>query len=370
MTKQAIETISVELGERGYPIHIGEGLLGPELANYVGSPRGRQIALFTNPTVATLYADRVLEALAEYDIDVFTMPDGEAYKTLATYNEALDFLMKHRHNRTTCLIALGGGVVGDLTGFVAATFQRGVDFVQIPTTLLAQVDSSVGGKTAVNHERGKNMVGAFYQPRSVVIDIDVLQSLPSREYAAGLAEIIKYGVIYDRAFFEWLETHTGALTARDTSALTHVIRRSCEIKAEVVAIDEREGGLRAILNFGHTFGHAIEKLAGYGNWLHGEAVAAGMVMAAQFSERLNRLPQGDAERISDLISALSLPTTLARNPGGKMGPQAMLEAMGMDKKSVDGRIRFIVANEIGRAELISDYDDTALLETLNLHCVE
>lgn len=369
MTKRAIETISVALGDRGYPIHIGEGLIGADLADFIGAPQGRQIALFTNPTIGSLYADQVLAALAEYDIDVFTMPDGEAHKNLATYNAALDFLMAHRHNRTTCLIALGGGVVGDLTGFVAATFQRGVDFVQIPTTLLAQVDSSVGGKTAVNHERGKNMVGAFYQPKSVVIDIGVLNSLPRREYAAGLAEVVKYGIIYDREFFEWLETHVEDLNRRDVLALTQVIRRSCEIKAEVVAVDEREGGLRAILNFGHTFGHAIENLAGYGNWLHGEAVAVGMVMAAQFSERLNRLPQGNAKRIGDLLNALDLPTALNANTGGEIRPEAMLEAMGMDKKSVDGRIRFIAANEIGEVELISDYEDTALIETLNLHCL-
>ena len=249
----------------------------------VGEFRSRQVAIFTNPTVSSLYLETVLMGLSDLKVDVFTMSDGEAHKNLDTYNDAIDFLMSHRHNRTTCLVALGGGVVGDLTGFVAATFQRGVDFIQIPTTLLAQVDSSVGGKTAVNHPSGKNMIGAFYQPQSVVIDTSVLYSLPEREYAAGLAEVVKYGVIYDADFFAWLETNSAALLARQTDALVDVIRRSCEIKAEIVAQDEREAGLRAILNFGHTFGHAVENLSGYGTWLHGEAVSVGMVMAAQFS---------------------------------------------------------------------------------------
>ncbi len=292
------------------------------------------------------------------------MPDGEAHKNLDTYNDAMDFLMDHRHNRTTCLVALGGGVVGDLTGFVAATFQRGVDFVQIPTTLLAQVDSSVGGKTAVNHASGKNMIGAFYQPQSVVIDISVLRTLPDREYAAGLAEIVKYGVIYDAEFFAWLEANSEAISARETQALIHVIRRSCEIKAEVVAQDEREAGLRAILNFGHTFGHAIENLSGYGTWLHGEAVSVGMVMAAQFSERLNRLPQGGASRIAELLECMDLPVTLT----GDVERQAMLTAMGMDKKTVDGRVRFVVANAIGQVDLVADYSQAALDETLAAFC--
>lgn len=364
MSNSVLQTISVDLGERSYPIHIGDGLLGPRLMQIVGEFRSRQVAIFTNPTVSSLYLETVLMGLTDLKVDVFTMSDGEAHKNLDTYNDAIDFLMSHRHNRTTCLVALGGGVVGDLTGFVAATFQRGVDFIQIPTTLLAQVDSSVGGKTAVNHPSGKNMIGAFYQPQSVVIDTSVLYSLPEREYAAGLAEVVKYGVIYDADFFAWLETNSAALLARQTDALVHVIRRSCEIKAEIVAQDEREAGLRAILNFGHTFGHAVENLSGYGTWLHGEAVSVGMVMAAQFSERLNHLPQDAVGRIADLLVSLGLPVTLS----GDVDAQAMLVAMGMDKKTVDGHLRFIVVDAIGQVGLVSDYDQAALDDTLAAFC--
>lgn len=362
-----MQTVDVELGERSYPIYIGDGLLADTATlSELLQPciRGQQVAVMTNATVAELYAEQVQAALPGYHVDVFVMQDGEQYKNLDTYGAAMDFLMSHRHNRTTCLIALGGGVVGDLTGFVAATFQRGVDFVQIPTTLLAQVDSSVGGKTAVNHPAGKNMIGAFYQPRSVIIDSATLHSLPAREYAAGLAEVVKYGVIADAALFGWLEEHIDTLNVRDAAALAHVIKRSCEIKAQVVAQDEREGGVRAILNFGHTFGHAIENLAGYGKWLHGEAVAVGMVMAARFSEQLQLLPQGQAQRLQSLLSALQLPVALQE----AVDSTAMVQAMGMDKKAMDGKLRFVVSDGYGGATVTDEYDPEALQAVLAEFC--
>ena len=360
-----MDTLTVQLGDRSYPIHIGAGVLNEGLDGLLGDFKGRQVAVVTNPTIAGLYLDTVMSGLADYEVDVFEMPDGEAHKNLDTYAEVMDFLMAKRHNRSTTLIALGGGVVGDLTGFVAATFQRGVDFIQIPTTLLAQVDSSVGGKTAVNHPGGKNMIGAFNQPRAVVIDTDVLKSLPPREYAAGLAEVVKYGVIADAELFAWLEGNVDAILAKDDTAMAHIIKRSCEIKADVVAQDEHEGGIRAILNFGHTFGHAIENLAGYGKWLHGEAVAVGMVMAAQFSEREHRLQQGVAARIENLVSAFNLPIQLDE----PVDPDAMIEAMGMDKKTLDGQIRFILADAMGQVDVVSNYDPKNLRQTLDAFCV-
>lgn len=362
-----MHTVAVELGDRAYPIHIGTGLLTDVTqlqALITPIVRGRQAVIFTNERVNALYGELVQTALAEYAVDVFVMGDGERFKTLETYSAAMDFLMAKRHNRTTCVIALGGGVVGDLTGFVSATFQRGVDFVQIPTTLLAQVDSSVGGKTAVNHPAGKNMIGAFYQPRSVIIDSDVLISLSEREYAAGLAEVVKYGVIADAQFFAWLEDNVAALSSRNSEALAHVIKRSCEIKADVVARDERESGDRAILNYGHTFGHAIENLTGYGTWLHGEAVAVGMVMAARFSERLHVLPQGQADRIAKLLHSLDLPVELAH----RVGVENMVQAMGMDKKAMDGNLRFVVTDGIGAASLTDQFQEQALTEVLAEFC--
>ncbi len=362
-----MQTVSVDLGERTYPIYIGDQLLADpkRLAEMlVPCIRGQQAALITNATVQQLYAAQVQAALPQVHVDTFVMGDGEQYKSLETYAAAMDFLMSERHNRTTCIIALGGGVVCDLAGFVAATFQRGVDFVQIPTTLLAQVDSSVGGKTAVNHPAGKNMIGAFYQPRAVIIDSATLHSLPAREYAAGLAEVVKYGVIADASLFAWLEANVDALNARQAEALEYVIRRSCEIKADVVAQDEREGGLRAILNFGHTFGHAIENLSGYGTWLHGEAVAVGMVMAARFAEGLNLLAQGQAERLRQLLVALKLPVALEDT----VEPQAMLRAMGMDKKAQDGNLRFVVSEGFGAATVIDSFDHQVLQAVLAEFC--
>ncbi len=365
-----MRTVNVDLDDRAYPIHIGSGLLQAARLRELLTPHlpGKQVMVITNERVNTLFGEQLRTALSNLQVDVFEMQDGEAHKNLTSYAAALDSLMAKRHNRTTCVIALGGGVVGDLAGFVAATFQRGVDFIQVPTTLLSQVDSSVGGKTAVNHPSGKNMIGAFYQPRAVLIDTDVLAHLPAREYAAGLAEIVKYGVIADPELFAWLQAHTAELNARDAGALQHVIQRSCEIKAEVVAEDEREHGRRAILNFGHTFGHAVENLAGYGAWLHGEAVAVGMVMAAAFSAALGRLPATEAERLADLLNALQLPVNLHGAQAQLPGVDDMISAMGMDKKVKDGRLRFILADAIGAVSVVEDYDAATLRQVLKQFC--
>jgi 3-dehydroquinate synthase len=353
------EVVQVELGERSYPIYIGQGLL--EDAELLGRHvRGRQVAVVSNDVVAPLYLEPVRAALAaDRQVDVFLMADGEEHKNLATYGVLMDFLLAHRHNRSTTLVALGGGVVGDLTGFAAATFQRGVDFVQVPTTLLAQVDSSVGGKTAVNHPRGKNMIGAFHQPRCVIADTAVFDTLPDREYRAGLAEVVKYGVISDGEFFAWLEEHQRELLFRSPEVLARAIRRSCEIKAEVVAADEREGGLRAILNFGHTFGHALETLTGYQALLHGEAVAIGMVLAADLSHRQGLLAAADARRIRALLEALELPVVPP-----PLAPDDVVAAMGMDKKVLDGRLRLVLAEALGRVVVTDAVDGDALRATL------
>ena len=290
-----IEQVGIELGERSYPILIGPGLLqdGSLLQSHI---KARDVLVVTNETIAPLYLQAVTQALGDRRISSVILPDGEEYKTLESYARILDALIQARMNRDAAVIALGGGVVGDMAGFAAASYQRGIDYIQIPTTLLAQVDSSVGGKTAVNHPQAKNMIGAFYQPRCVIADTATLSTLPDREYRAGIAEVVKYGLIYDAAFFDWLESNVDALAAREDAAVMHAIKRSCEIKAEVVGVDEREHGLRAILNLGHTFGHAIETAMGYGTWLHGEAVAAGMVMAADMSARLGWLSTTDRDR--------------------------------------------------------------------------
>ncbi|HAL41879.1 MAG TPA: 3-dehydroquinate synthase [Gammaproteobacteria bacterium] len=362
--QHAYESVNVALGERSYAIHIGDlglgqsNLLRDLLVPHIG---GSQVAIITNDVVGPLYAHVIAEALPDFHVDLYQLPDGEASKTLETYGLLMDFLMQARHNRSTTLIALGGGVVGDLVGFVAATFQRGVSFIQVPTTLLAQVDSSVGGKTAVNHPNGKNMIGAFYQPAAVLADTGVLQSLPQREYAAGLAEVLKYGVIYDAAFFQWLEANADALRERDGTALGYAIRRSCEIKADVVSDDEREQGRRAILNYGHTFGHAIENLSGYGTWLHGEAVAIGMVMAAALSQQVAGLDQAQAHRQTALIQKLGLPVSLS---GKSLEQSAFIAAMGMDKKVVDGRMRFILARSLGDVFVADDVPEAELLHLL------
>lgn len=362
-----MQQLVVEIPHRQYPIFVAEGLLADtqklrELL--LARIQGRQVAIITNKVVAPLYLDALLEALDGLQVDVMQMDDGEAEKNLQVYQQTMDFLLAARHNRSTCLIALGGGVVGDLCGFVAATFQRGVDFVQIPTTLLAQVDSSVGGKTAVNHPQGKNMIGAFHQPLAVLADTATLGTLPSREYAAGLAEVVKYGVIVDAAFFEFLEQHSDDLLAKDGAVLSQVILRCCAIKAEVVSADERESGRRAILNYGHTFGHGIEKLCGYGQWLHGEAVAIGMVMAARLSVAVAGLDESVVMRLTALLRRLGLPTALDQASRKVATIEAMMDVMGLDKKVVDGRLRFIVASQLGQVQVRDDIDAAVLRNVL------
>ncbi len=345
-----MRTLSVELGERSYPIHIGSGLLSqPQLL--LPAIRGRQVCIVTNTTVAPLYLASLHAALPGYQIVDVVLPDGEQYKTLEQLNGIFDKLLEAKHNRTTTLIALGGGVVGDMTGFAAACYQRGVEFVQIPTTLLSQVDSSVGGKTGVNHSLGKNMIGAVHQPRLVLADIDTLKTLPDREFSAGMAEVIKYGLICDREFHAWLRANMAGLMARDPQLLAQAIFRSCENKARVVAADEREGGLRAILNLGHTFGHAIETAQGYGAWLHGEAVAVGMLMAADLSARLGWLDAADVQEIADILHSAGLPL----RPPKDMTVAQFLDLMAVDKKVLDGQLRLVLLRSIGAAVVTSDF---------------
>jgi len=358
------EQVSIELAERSYDILIGCGLL--DVASVMSCASASAEALIvTNTTVAPLYAERLQRVLASHHVRVRTiaLPDGEVYKDWATLNLIFDELLREAFDRKTVLYALGGGVVGDMTGFAAACYMRGVSYVQVPTTLLAQVDSSVGGKTAINHPAGKNMIGAFYQPLKVIADLDTLDTLPDREISAGLAEVIKYGPIADDAFLSWIEQHIDALRARDKSALAHAVRRSCEIKAWVVGQDERESGLRAILNFGHTFGHAIEAGLGYGEWLHGEAVGCGMVMAADLSVRLGLIDAAYAERLTALIERAGLPTR-----GPRLGAARYLELMRVDKKSESGQIRFVLIDAPGRASL-HRADDALVAEAIEAHCV-
>jgi 3-dehydroquinate synthase len=354
-----MDRVDVDLGERSYPIHIGAGLL-PRLSEFMPTLAGKQIMVVTNTTIAPLYLHTVEQALSAYRVDHVILPDGEQYKTLSTLDQIFTSLLEKRHNRTTTLIALGGGVVGDMAGFAAAAYQRGVEFIQIPTTLLSQVDSSVGGKTGVNHPLGKNMIGAFHQPRAVIADLATLTTLPERELSAGIAEVIKYGLIWDAAFFEWLEGCMERLVARDLDALTHAVKRSCEIKAEVVGKDERESSLRAILNLGHTFGHAIETQQGYGEWLHGEAVGAGMVMAVELSIREGWLPESMRERIISLSQRAGLPVK---------GPTGMTEAqyrtlMAVDKKVLDDNLRLVLLESLGKAVVTTRFKPENLSATL------
>lgn len=348
------------LDDRSYPIYIGEQLLSNAelICRHIS---GKQVCIVTNETVAPLYLDSLIGGLKGYQIDSVILPDGESYKTLDVWAKIFDKLLSARHNRTTTLIALGGGVVGDMTGFAAACYQRGVDFIQIPTTLLSMVDSSVGGKTGVNHPLGKNMIGAFYQPQCVLADTSLLSSLPARELSAGIAEVIKYGLISDYAFFVWLENNIAALLAGDKEALAYAVKRSCENKAEVVAQDEREGGLRAILNLGHTFGHAIETAQGYGNWLHGEAVAAGMAMAADLSWRRGAISEKDLVRITQLLMRANLPTKAPAD----MTPDQFKQLMGVDKKVLDGRLRLVLLESMGKAIITSDIDANLLQQTFD-----
>lgn len=359
-----MQTITVGLtpapGERSYPIHIGSGILSqPELIlNHL--PRKR-VAIVTNTTVAPLYMGRLRSALEGHGVVTvpIILPDGEEHKNWQTLNLIFDALLTHRCERSTPIIALGGGVIGDLAGFAAATYLRGVPFIQFPTTLLAQVDSSVGGKTGINHPFGKNMIGAFYQPRVVMADSTALDTLPQRELRAGIAEIIKYGLIRDSSFLEWIERNMTGLLARDSEILIEAIRRSCVNKAEVVAADERESGIRTLLNLGHTFGHAIENAMGYGVWLHGEAVAAGTVLAAELSQRMGMIGTIDVERIRNIYGQAGLPV-IAPN----LGPEKYLRLMGLDKKMEGGKMRFILLKRIGEAVVHSDVPTEVLTETL------
>jgi 3-dehydroquinate synthase len=355
-----METLHVDLGERSYPIYIGSCLLD-RMSDLLPALSGKQVLVVTNTTIAPLYLQRVMAGLSDLQAVSLVLPDGEQYKTLDTLNRIYTALLENKHSRNTTLVALGGGVIGDITGFAASTYQRGVDFIQIPTTLLSQVDSSVGGKTGVNHPLGKNMIGAFHQPKAVIADTDTLTTLPDRELSAGLAEVIKYGLIRDPEFLDWIELTMPSLVQCDLSALTHAIKRSCEIKAEVVATDEREGGVRAILNLGHTFGHAIEAAQGYGKWLHGEAVGAGMVMAVDLSRRLGDLSLGDLQRTQTIIGAAGLPVA---GPAD-MSLQTYLEKMAVDKKNVDAKIRLVLLKAMGNAIVTSDFDHDMLRATLN-----
>ena len=354
-----MKTLPLDLGDRSYPIYIGAGLLDrPELLTR--HILGTRVAIVTNETVAPLYLARLRARVVSLKPVEVVLPDGEQYKSLEVLNRIFDALLSARCDRRTTIIALGGGVIGDMAGFAAACYQRGVPFIQVPTTLLAQVDSSVGGKTGVNHPLGKNMIGAFYQPRAVIIDTDTLNTLPDRELSSGLAEVIKYGLIRDPEFFTWLEVNLDKLLARDPEALAYAIHRSCRNKAEVVAADERESGVRATLNLGHSFGHAIETGVGYGNWLHGEAIAAGMVMASDLSRRLKWLSAADVARVEKLIRRARLPV---RAPG-TLSTARFLELMAVDKKVLDGRQRLVLLKRLGEAVVTDDYPRAELEETL------
>ena len=357
-----MQTLNVALGDRAYPIHIGCGLLS-QTDLILPHLKRNNVAIVTNTTVAPLYLEKLAKPLREAGVSILEiiLPDGEAYKNSETLSLIYDALLKNRCERSSTLIALGGGVIGDLTGYAAATYLRGVPFIQIPTTLLSQVDSSVGGKTGINHPLGKNMIGAFYQPKLVLADIDTLQTLPPRELSAGVAEVIKYGLIRDADFFDWLEVNIGKLMGLDEAVTMYAIYRSCQNKAEVVAADEHETGERALLNLGHTFGHAIENAMGYGVWLHGEAVAAGTVLAADLSQRLGWLTSEQISRIHALLSAANLPLNAP-----KLGVEKYLDLMANDKKVENGKIRLVLQQGIGKAVITSDYDADKLKETLSL----
>lgn len=358
-----MQTLMVDLGERSYPIHIGEGLFN-NADKILPHIKGHQVLVVTNSSIAPIYLHSVLDLFSDNSalkVDSVVLPDGEIYKNLETLNQIFTRLLELGHNRTTTLIALGGGVVGDMTGFAAAAYQRGVECIQIPTTLLAQVDSSVGGKTGVNHPLGKNMIGAFHQPNCVFIDLEMLQTLPKREFIAGMAEVIKYGLIWDENFWYWLEEHVEDLMVLEPSALTYAIKRSCEIKAMVVAEDERESGVRAILNLGHTFGHAVETELGYGEWLHGEAVGLGLIMAVDLSCRLDLVSKEVLQRTEKMLTRIGLPRIAPK----QLTSQRMIELMAVDKKVVDGRLRLVLLDRLGHAVISEDFDRDKLQQTFN-----
>jgi 3-dehydroquinate synthase len=353
-------TLSVDLGERSYPIYIGEDLLGNEDLLLQHVP-GKNVLVVSNETVAPLYLDKTLAMLTGKHTETCILPDGEEYKNLATLNTIYDVLLGKKLDRNSTIIALGGGVIGDMAGFAAASYQRGIHLLQIPTTLLAQVDSSVGGKTAVNHPLGKNMIGAFYQPRAVIADTSTLNTLPDRELSAGIAEVIKYGLIRDLPFFGWLHDNMAQLLSRDADALAYAIEVSCRNKAEVVAADEKESGQRALLNLGHTFGHAIEAGMGYGKWLHGEAVATGMCMAAIMSHQLGWISADDVNAVTGMIKQANLPV----NAPAEISIERFVELMSVDKKVMDGVLRLVLLKDIGHAVITNDYTQQQLVEAIH-----
>ena len=352
-------TLNLDLGERSYPIYIETALLSKAelLTSHI---RAKRVCIVTNDIVAPLYLQTLKSKLTDYTVDEVVLPDGEAEKSLSNFDVIMSHLLQHEHGRDSTLIALGGGVIGDITGFAAACYQRGIDFIQIPTTLLSQVDSSVGGKTAVNHPLGKNMIGAFYQPKAVFIDIDSLSTLPVREFNAGMAEVIKYGILGDKDFFVWLEENITAIKSADKHILADMIEKCCQCKADIVASDETEHGVRALLNLGHTFGHAIEAEQGYGKWLHGEAVATGMVLAAKLAVTMNLLEASELRRIEVLISAFDLPVNAPLN----MGFTEFIRHMRRDKKNLAGKLRFIVPTAIGQSEIRDDITQELLQQIL------
>jgi len=352
-------TLNLDLGARSYPIYIDSGLFANEKL-FSEHIRGKRVCIVTNTIVAPLYLDKIKSKLTNFDVDEIILPDGEAEKSLANFEHIMSHLLKNEHGRDTTLIALGGGVIGDITGFAAASYQRGVDFIQVPTTVLSQVDSSVGGKTAVNHPLGKNMIGAFYQPKAVIIDIDSLATLPVREFNAGMAEVIKYGILGDYDFFVWLENNISLIKAGDKTLLAEMIERCCQCKADIVANDETEAGIRALLNLGHTFGHAIEAEQGYGNWLHGEAVATGMVLAGKLAVAMNLLEVSELCRIESLIEAFDLPLKAPET----MGCDDFTRHMRRDKKNIGGKLRFIVPTAIGKSEIRDDITQETLQQIL------
>ena len=357
-----MKQVIVELGNRSYPIYIGAGLL-PRAVDLVGTQLSEQTLIVSNTVVAPLYLETLLDGLTGMQVRTLVIEDGERHKTMETMNGIITRLLEQQFNRTCTLIALGGGVIGDVTGFAAACYQRGVRYIQVPTTLLAQVDSAVGGKTAVNHALGKNMIGAFHQPTAVLCDTNVLASLPAREYRAGVAEIIKYGLINDAPFFGWLEDNMEGLIRRDAACLAHAIEVSCRNKAGIVAMDERESGLRATLNLGHTFGHAIETALNYETWLHGEAVAAGMCMAAHLSVKTTGLAQTDARRVNALLEKAGLPVSLPDT----IRRDQLRELMAVDKKTRHGRLHLVLLQEIGKAVVTPEFDDADLEDTLVIY---
>lgn len=355
--------LNVELADKSYPIYIGSNLLSSKslLSDHI---QGKQVMIVTNTTIAPLYLEKLKDALSDFNVESVVLPDGEEFKTLETLNKVFDALLKAKFDRSSTLVALGGGVVGDITGYAAASYQRGVNFIQVPTSLLSQVDSSVGGKTGVNHELGKNMIGAFYQPKAVIIDVDTLDTLSDQEYSAGMAEVIKYGLLGNADFFSMLETNIESIMARNKDLIIEIIFNSCKDKASIVALDEFERGKRALLNLGHTFGHGIENAFGYGNYLHGEAVSIGMVMAAKLSMDEGHLSNEDAIRVESILSKADLPISIKKS----IGSETLIEAMSLDKKSIDGKIRLVLLKALGDSYLTDSYSKENFNKVVNNFC--